>query len=68
MRRSISVKTRLSAVNDYVRYGKSLREVSQKHGVSVDTIRRWLGDSVRKVQKNKGGPREIMSGGIQKMI
>ena len=54
MRKSVSVKTRLSAVNDYVRYGKSLREVSQKHGVSVDTIRRWLGDSVRKVQKNKG--------------
>ena len=51
MRKSISVKTRLSAVNDYVRYGRSLREVAQKHGISGETLRRWLGDSVRKGRK-----------------
>lgn len=54
MKRSISVKTRLSAVNEYVRSGKSLREVSRKHGISPETLRRWLGDSVRKARKGKG--------------
>lgn len=53
MKRSISVKIRLSAVNDYVRNGGSLREVSKKYGVSAETLRRWLGDSVRKPKKDK---------------
>lgn len=51
MGKSISVKTRLSAVNDYVRNGESLRDVAKKHGISSETLRRWLGDSVRKTRK-----------------
>lgn len=51
MGKSISVKTRLSAVNDYVRNGESLRDVAKKHGISGETLRRWLGDSVRKTRK-----------------
>lgn len=51
MGKSISVKTRLSAVNDYVRNGESLRDVAKKHGISGETLRRWLGGSVRKTRK-----------------
>lgn len=53
MGKSISVKTRLSAVNDYVRNGESLRDVAKKHGISGETLRRWLGDSVRKTRKGE---------------
>jgi transposase-like protein len=51
MRKSISVKTRLSAINDYVRSTESLRDVAKKYDVSGETLRRWLGDSVRKGRK-----------------
>ena len=53
MGKSISVKTRLSAINDYVRSSESLRDVAKKHGISGETLRRWLGDPVRKTRKGR---------------
>lgn len=53
MGKPISVRTRLSAVNDYVRTKGSLKDVSEKHGISRETLRRWLGESVR----NKKNPK-----------
>lgn len=53
MSKKIPIKTRISAVNDYVRSGKSLKEVASVHGISGETLRKWLGDYVRPVGKSE---------------
>jgi hypothetical protein len=48
MGKLIPVRVKLTAVNDYMRNPGSLKEVAERHGVSHETLRKWLGDSVRK--------------------
>lgn len=48
MPRKISAKERVSAVKDYVTSGESLRVVSERHGMSVETLRRFAEGKVRK--------------------
>jgi transposase-like protein len=53
MRKSkIEMKTRLEAIHDYLRSGDSLRIVGERHGMSSETLRRFLGDAVRPKDKN----------------
>lgn len=53
MPRTIDAKTRVSAVKDYVTSGDPLRVVSERHGISSETLRRFLGDKVRKALKGR---------------
>lgn len=53
MPRTIDVKTRVSAVKDYVTSGESLRVVSERHGISMETLRRFVGDKIRKSGKGR---------------
>ncbi len=53
MPRTIDVKTRVSAVKDYVTSGEPLRVVAERHGISSETLRRFLGDKVRKGKKGR---------------
>lgn len=48
MPKTIDAKTRVNAVKDYVTSGDSLREVSERHGISAETLRRFLGNKVRR--------------------
>jgi transposase-like protein len=48
----IEMKTRLEAIHDYLRSGDSLRIVGERHGMSSETLRRFLGDAVRPKDKN----------------
>jgi transposase-like protein len=48
MPRKISAKERVSAVKDYVTSGESLRVVSERHGMSVETLRRFAEGKIRK--------------------
>jgi len=48
MPKTIDAKTRVNAVKDYVTSGDSLREVSERHGISPETLRRFLGNKVRR--------------------
>lgn len=48
MGKSIPIRVKLTAVNDYMRNPGSLKEVAERNGISHETLRRWLGDSVRK--------------------
>lgn len=53
MRKSkIEMKTRLEAIHDYLRSGDSLKIVGERHGMSSETLRRFLGDAVRSKDKN----------------
>jgi transposase-like protein len=53
MPRTIDIKTRVSAVKDYVTSGEPLRVVAERHGISSETLRRFLGDKVRKGKKGR---------------
>lgn len=48
MPRTIDVKTRVSAVKDYVTSNDTLRDVAARHGMSSETLRRFVGDKARK--------------------
>jgi hypothetical protein len=52
MPRTINAKTRITSVRDYVTSGDSLRTVSKRNGISSETLRRFLGDKVRKNSNN----------------
>jgi transposase-like protein len=48
MPRKIDSKTKVLAVKDYLTSGGTLREVSGRHGISTETLRRFLDGKVRK--------------------
>jgi transposase-like protein len=51
MARKISLKQRVSAVKDYMTSGESIRAVSARHGMSFETLRRFIGSNARKKLK-----------------
>lgn len=55
MPRTINVKTRVTAVKDYVTSNDTLRDVAARHGMSTETLRRFVGDKVRK----RGGKKPL---------
>jgi transposase-like protein len=61
----INSKTRVSAVKDYVTSGDPLRVVSERHGISSETLRRFLGNKIRKNKRGrpvtKGVTKGVMS-------
>lgn len=61
MPRTIDVKTRVSAVKDYVTSGESLRIVSERHGISTETLRRSVGDKIRKSSKVRPVTKGVVS-------
>jgi transposase-like protein len=65
MPRTINAKTRVSAVKDYVTSGDPLRVVSERHGISSETLRRFLGNKIRKNKRGrpvtKGVTKGVMS-------
>jgi len=48
MPRTISAKVRVTAVKDYVTSGDRLSVVAERHGMSTETLRRFVGDKVRR--------------------
>lgn len=52
MARKISAKDRVSAVKDYMTSGETLRAVAARHGMSAETLRRFVGDKAKK-RKNR---------------
>ena len=61
MARKISVKQRVSAVTDYMTSGESLRAVSARHGMSVETLRRFADGKVRKKGRSTQKPNGVLS-------
>lgn len=52
MSKTISAKTRVAAVKDYVTTNATLREVAANYNISFETLRRWVGNKVRPRGKN----------------
>ena len=50
MNRKISKKTKNQAIKDY-REGMSLRKAAIKHGISSESLRRWMGTKIRSRRK-----------------
>jgi transposase-like protein len=61
MPRKISAKERVSAVKDYMTSGESLRVVSARHGMSVETLRRFADGKVRKKGRRPQKPNGVLS-------
>ena len=61
MAKKISVKERVSAVKDYMTSGESLRAVSARHGMSVETLRRFAEGKVRKKGRSSKKPNGVLT-------
>ena len=48
MGKQIPKNVKVAAMKAYVADGKTLRQAAEDHGITAESLRRWLGDKVRK--------------------